>query len=120
MTDSKLNQILTEVFTFNGLDYDLNLIRSKTRKMEVVVMRKTACMALKYAGLSYHQVANFLHLDHCTVIHHVLHSKWARGYDIVIPNMNPKAVQLQIDIYQKKIDVLKERLKFMREVGVTY
>jgi len=116
MHDHTLHKILEEVFAFNGMDYDIDLIRSNSRKAEIVVMKKMACIALKNSGMSYHKVGAFLNMDHCAVIHHVLHSKWMRGYDIVFPHSDYNAVLQQIDFYQDKINILRAKLKTIKRV----
>jgi len=60
-------QICADTFQKNQLLFDLELIRSSTRKSETVMHRKICAMALHQAGYSYWRIANFLNRTHASI-----------------------------------------------------
>jgi len=105
-----MNEILTEIFAYNAMRYDLELIRSRSRRVDVVMMRKLACIALKRHGFPYDGIGKFLNRSHCAVLHLVKHSSWARGYDIRFPEILTNDIEQQIQYHQHKIDQLRAKL----------
>jgi len=101
---------LTEVFEYNKMYFDLEKIRSRSRRQDVVMMRKLACTVLRKAGHSYHAIGAFVNRSHCSVMHLVNNCTWAYGYNIEFPSMKPEDIQKQIEFHQKKINELRRKL----------
>jgi len=87
-------KICERVFQKNNLLFDLDLIRSSSRKSEVVMHRKVAAIALHQAGYSYPKIGEYLHRSHGSIFQLVNRCPFVQGMQVVFPEPDKETLKI--------------------------
>lgn len=97
----------------------INII-TKCRKREIVELKALASYLLREQGLSLHQIAKELKLDHSTIIHHLKIYDSIKYYNPKIQELEDKLMYKQPDVvYDSLNDVIKEQDQEIRKLKAT-
>jgi len=112
MQEDRMTEIVKEVFNINNIPFNLNQIKAKSRKVEKVMMKKVAVIALTNAGFSQHKIASFLEINHATVNHHIHHSVWHKDFKLThFPSESKAAIMGKIEFHKDRIKMLEVELR---------
>lgn len=101
----------------------LNLIRSKTRKREVVIKRQAFCYFLNvYKGLSHDYISKVIHRDRTTVIYSVntfkdllsIYPEYKSELDFIIKTKNTDLIFLNQIIKENKDKLSEELIQYLQ------
>jgi len=112
MQQDRMTDIVREVFNMNNIPFNLNQIKLKSRKIEKVMLKKVAIIALTNAGFSQPKIAAFLEINHATVNHHIHHSAWHQDFRLThFPSDSKAAIMGKIEYHKDQIKMLEGELR---------